>query len=70
MRNIFKINEAEKNRIKKLHKNHSVIKEQAATPMGMVLQLCNNGGALTFDFHLTLNGQELTQGDVGKEVAV
>lgn len=69
MRNIFKINEAEKNRIKKLHKNHSVIKEQAATPMGMVLQLCNNGGALTFDFHLTLNGQDLTQGDVGKEVA-
>ncbi len=68
MRNRFKINESEKNRIKKLHKNNSVVNEQAATPMGMVLQLCNYGGALTFDFHLTLNGQDLTQGDVGKEV--
>ena len=64
------LSESEKNRIRGLHKEHSVIKEQQGTPMGIQYGSCDpntTGGPI--DARVTLNGQDLTQNDVGKEIS-
>ncbi|MAH43636.1 hypothetical protein CL614_08030 [archaeon] len=63
------LSEQEKNRIRKLHKKHSVIKEQANPAMQITFISCNgNHAPITLPIHVTLDGQELTQNDVGKAV--
>ena len=63
------LSEQEKNRIRKLHKKHSVIKEQANPAMQIVLGSCDpSTGPMAIPIHITLNGQELTQNDIGKEI--
>ena len=64
------LSESEKNRIRGLHKEHSVIKEQQGTPMGIMYGSCDpntTGGPI--DARITLNGQDITQNDIGKEIS-
>jgi len=63
------LSEQEKNRIRGLHKKHSVIKEQQGTPMGIMWGSCDpytTGSPI--DYPITLDGQHLTQNDVGTEI--
>lgn len=71
MRNRFNSSEPEKNRIRKLHKNNSVvINEQQSTPMGIQFQSCDpNTTPMPIDYPITLDGQPLTNGDVGTEIS-